>query len=378
MRRAIRLAMNGRGRAEPNPLVGCVIVKNGSVIGEGFHEQFGGPHAEPNALAACKAAGESSAGATAYVTLEPCCHTHKKTPPCVPRLIEAKLDRVVIGCPDPNPDVDGRAISLLRSAGIGVTVVLEDEARQLIAPFLARVRFHRPYVTLKWAESADGKVAGPGRKPVRISSETSMRAMHELRSRCDAIMVGIGTVLSDDPLLTARGVLSARPLRRVVLDSRLRIPIHSRLVQSARDHSLIVYKSRGVVANDEFKKELLFKFGVEAYSAETDANGHPALDYVLRHLEKSVTHLLVEPGPELARSFFREKLVDRVWVFRSPMPIDDPTAPAAPGLPADFLQTAELDLNGDRLTEYLNCASPAFFNNIASPDLRLAASLPRR
>src|SRR4051812_44360191 len=160
MRLAIRLAMNGRGAVEPNPMVGCVIVKDGRVIGEGYHERFGGPHAEPNALASCT---ESPAGATAYVTLEPCCHTNKKTPPGTPRLIEAKLARVVIGCLDPNPDVDGKGVAMLRAAGIDVDApALEAEAKQLIAPFLARTRYHWPYVTLKWAQSADGKIAGPG------------------------------------------------------------------------------------------------------------------------------------------------------------------------------------------------------------------------
>src|SRR4051812_19538020 len=152
LRRAIRLAMNGRGRVEPNPMVGCVIVsKDGRVIGEGCHQQFGGPHAEPNALANCT---ESPQGATAYVTLEPCCHTNKKTPPCTPRLIEAKVGRVVIGCLDPNRQVDGKGVAMLRGAGIDVTwPCLEAEAKQLLAPFIARTRHERPYVTLKWAES---------------------------------------------------------------------------------------------------------------------------------------------------------------------------------------------------------------------------------
>src|SRR6188472_1364396 len=153
MRRAIRLAMNGRGRVEPNPMVGCVIVsKDGRVIGEGYHQEFGGPHAEPNALASCT---ESPAGATAYVTLEPCCHTNKKTPPCAPRVIEAGIARVVVGCLDPNPEVDGKGVAMLRAAGVRVDgPALEGEAKQLIAPFIARTRLGRPYVTLKWAETA--------------------------------------------------------------------------------------------------------------------------------------------------------------------------------------------------------------------------------
>jgi diaminohydroxyphosphoribosylaminopyrimidine deaminase/5-amino-6-(5-phosphoribosylamino)uracil reductase len=373
MHRAIELAMMGRGFVEPNPLVGCVIVKNGRIIGQGLHERFGGPHAEPNALAACAAAGESPAGATAYVTLEPCCHTNKKTPPCVPRLIEARLERVVIGCLDPNPAVDGQGVARLRSAGTQVTApVLEDHARQLIAPFLARARLKRPYITLKWAESADGKVAGAGGKPVRISNAASTRAVHELRARCDAILVGINTVLSDDPLLTARGVASPRVLRRIVLDSRLRIPIQSRLVQTARDFPLIVYSSDAAKVNAPIEQALI-KLGVETHAAIADATGRPSIQDVVHRLTADVTHLLVEPGPALARSFFRSGLVDRVWVFHSPTRIDEPTAPAAAGLADDFVKTGEIDLAGDRLAEYLNPSSGAFFKDLASPDLRLAA-----
>src|SRR5688572_28365129 len=154
IRRAIRLAMNGRGVVEPNPTVGCVLVKDGQIIGEGNHEIFGGPHAEPRALQNCRDRGSSPAGATAYVTLEPCCHTNKKTPPCSPLLISEKVARVVIGCLDPNPVVNGKGVAMLREAGIEVTTgVCEDEAKQLIAPFLARVNLGRPYVTLKWAQT---------------------------------------------------------------------------------------------------------------------------------------------------------------------------------------------------------------------------------
>src|SRR5688500_1510188 len=216
MRRAIRLAMRGRGQVEPNPMVGCVLVKDGRVIGEGFHRQFGGPHAEPNALASCT---EAPAGATAYVTLEPCCHTNKKTPPCTPRLIEAKVARVVVGCLDPNPDVNGKGVAMLRAADIQVDgPVQERSAKQLIAPFLARTCFARPYVTLKWAQSRNRMVARPRGERVRITSAASDRLVHELRSRCDAIAVGTNTVLNDDPLLTARveGTPTREPLRVVL------------------------------------------------------------------------------------------------------------------------------------------------------------------
>src|SRR4051794_33796208 len=184
LRRAIRLAMNGRGRVEPNPMVGCVIVaRDGRVIGEGYHQQFGGPHAEPNALASCT---ESPEGATAYVTLEPCCHTNKKTPPCTPRLIEAKLARVVVGCLDPNPEVNGKGLAQLRAAGIQVDgPVLESEAKQLIAPFIKRQDHRLPYVTLKWAQTADAKVAGPHGQRLQITNETSSHLVHVLRARSD-------------------------------------------------------------------------------------------------------------------------------------------------------------------------------------------------
>src|SRR5687768_2554687 len=232
MRRAIRLAMNGRGRVEPNPMVGCVIVRDGRVIGEGFHEQFGGPHAEPAALAACT---ESPEGATAYVTLEPCCHTNKKTPPCTPALIAAKIARVVVGSVDPNPDVNGQGLDQLRAAGITVTQgVLEESAKQLLAPFIGRVVYDRPYVTLKWAETADGKVAGPGGERLQISNERCARVVHKLRAASDAVLVGINTVINDDPMLTPRDVPTTRRIIRAVLDARLRIPMSCKLVRTAR------------------------------------------------------------------------------------------------------------------------------------------------
>jgi diaminohydroxyphosphoribosylaminopyrimidine deaminase/5-amino-6-(5-phosphoribosylamino)uracil reductase len=202
IRRAIRLAVNGRGRVEPNPTVGCVIVKEGRVIGGGYHQRFGEPHAEPLALASCI---ESPRGATAYVTLEPCSHSNKKTPPCVPQLIEAGLARVVAGCVDPNPAVHGEGLAILRNAGIEVTApVLELECKQLIAPFIAQTIHQRPYVTLKWAQTADNKVAGPNGFPIQITNARSTRAVQALRARSNALAVGIGTVLADNPRLTVR------------------------------------------------------------------------------------------------------------------------------------------------------------------------------
>jgi diaminohydroxyphosphoribosylaminopyrimidine deaminase/5-amino-6-(5-phosphoribosylamino)uracil reductase len=378
LRRAIRLAMNGRGRVEPNPMVGCVIVgRDGRVIGEGFHEQFGGPHAEPNALAACARAGESPAGATAYVTLEPCCHTNKKTPPCAPRLIEARLARVVVGCLDPNPQVNGKGIAMLRAAGIEVVgPVLEAEAKQLIAPFLATTTLGRPYVTLKWAESADSKVAGPAGRRTQISNERSMRLVHDLRGRSDAILVGIGTVLADNPLLTTRGESPGRPLLRVLLDGGLKVPLDSRLVATAEQSPLWVFCSEAAVRSDPRLASRMAELrarGVVVHPVATVPGGGVSLPLVLAELARArATHVSVEPGPRLARSFFDSGLVDRLWVFRSPNRIGDQTAPAAAAVPSGYVASGELEMDGDRLTEYLNSAGKAFFAAEPSADFLLA------
>lgn len=369
MRRAMDLAIHGRGAVEPNPMVGCVIVRDGRVIGEGCHERFGGPHAEPNALAACT---ESPAGATAYVTLEPCCHTNKKTPPCVPRLTEANVARVVVGTLDPNPHVCGRGVEQLRAAGIRVDVLDLPAARQLIAPFIATTVHRRPYVTLKWAESADGKVAGPPGQRLWISNRASLHIVHELRARCDAILVGMNTVTADDPLLTVRGVTPMRPLRRVVLNRDLTISPSSRLVQSADQAPLEIICSQAArERNSGFARSLAAR-GAEVTGMPLDPLGNIDLARVLEHLwARCITHLLVEPGPTLARSFIEGNLVDRVWVFRSPTPIEDPNAPRAIRVP--FPATGTTTHGGDTLTEYLNTASPVLVSLNESPDFRLIA-----
>ena len=314
LRHAIGLAMRGRGTVEPNPMVGGVLGKNDRIIGEGFHAVVGGAHAEPAAL---NAATEDPRGATAYVTLEPCCHTNKRTPPCAPRLIEAGIARVVLGCTDPNPEVNGKGVAMLRAAGIFVErPLLELECRQLIAPFLLRVNERRPYVTLKWAETADRAVAGAGGKPIQITDERATKIVHELRSRCDAIVVGINTVLSDDPFLTARGVDNRRPLLRYVLDRQLRIPMESRLVRSAEELPVIV-------ATRQLRS---------SRRAELEARGVIVIDAsdfeaVLRdQADRNVMHVLVEPGPVLAKSLLATRLVDRLWVFRSASIFNEQTA----------------------------------------------------
>jgi len=375
IRRAIALAAQGRGNVEPNPLVGCLLVRDGVVIGEGYHAQFGGPHAEPAALADCAARGHSPRGATAYVTLEPCCHTNKKTPPCAPRLIEAGIARVVIGCLDPNPAVNGNGVAQLRQAGIEVTVgVLEAEARQLIALFILASRRRRPYVTLKWAETFDHKIAGAAGRRLQISGPESQRLVHELRSRCDGILVGVGTVLIDDPLLTARLASSPSHPPRFVLDSRLRTPPTAKLVTDDSASTTVLYARQTDPAHRR-RRDQLEAAGVTTIMLVPDAVGRPRIEDVLQHLRSAgVTDLLVEPGRTLAQSFFDSGAVDRVWRFSAPTRSDDPSAPTAAEVPEHYIPVAEVKVGDDRMTEYLNPKSEAFFAALASVDVGVVSS----
>jgi diaminohydroxyphosphoribosylaminopyrimidine deaminase/5-amino-6-(5-phosphoribosylamino)uracil reductase len=369
MRRAIRLAMNGRGRVEPNPMVGCVIVKDGRVIGEGYHQQFGGPHAEPNALANCT---ESPAGATAYVTLEPCCHTEKKTPPCVPRLIEAKVARVVIGCLDPNPEVNGKGLAQLRAAGIEVAApVVEAGSKQLLAPFIAQVIHRRPYVTLKWAETADGKIAGPDGERILITGPESNRLVHELRGRSDAVLVGGQTLRTDDPKLTVRNASQLRPLLRIGLSARLRVPLDSYLVRTASQFPTLVYTSQTEFDQQPDVVSALQAAGVTVVPMGT--NLWLSIGDLLQDLgRRGVIHLLVETGGVFASALMQSNHVDRVWIFRSSIVV----SPGGMGILAsrsmNWPPVAQVDVERDTLTEYLNPASPVYSAPEPSADFVLA------
>ena len=247
MQRAVALAARGRGGVEPNPMVGCVLVRGGRIIGKGWHRRFGGPHAEIDALRRCHG---SPRGATAYVTLEPCCY-HGKTPPCTDALLAAGIKRVVAAVRDPNPRVAGRGLRILRAGDVEVTLgVCGEQAAALNAPFFKFIRKHRPWVILKWAQSLDGKIATHTGDSKWISDEVCRAHAHRQRGLVDAIIVGIGTVLKDDPLLTSRVGGSAarrasfsptgrlgkppRTATRVVLDSDLRIPLRAQLVRTAK------------------------------------------------------------------------------------------------------------------------------------------------
>jgi diaminohydroxyphosphoribosylaminopyrimidine deaminase/5-amino-6-(5-phosphoribosylamino)uracil reductase len=273
----------------------------------------------------------------------------------------------VLGCLDPNPDVNGRGVAMLRDAGITVDgPLLEAECKQLIAPFIARTVLQRPYVTLKWAQTADGKIAGPGGQRMQISDELSMQLVHKLRSRCDAVMVGINTVLTDDPQLTARRVDNPRPLIRCVLDRQLRIPMTSILVRTAREARVIVFCD---------PSQLNQLRAGELRAAEVELQGVAGIGDALRYLHgQRVSHLLVEPGPTLARAFFDEGLCDRIWLLDCARRANDDGAIDAPSAPPIFSNVAELKLEGDTLIEFLNPASRAFFAAVPSADMQLERS----
>jgi len=335
MRRALELARRGLGRVEPNPAVGAVVADGGRILGEGWHERFGGPHAEVHALAE---AGEAARGNTLYVTLEPCCH-HGKTPPCTEAIIAAGILRVVVAAGDPHPAVAGGGLERLRAAGIAVqTGLLEAEACRLTAPFRKLVTTGRPWVIAKWAMSLDGRLAAPPGGDRWISSAASRALVHRLRATVDAIVVGIGTALADDPLLTVRlgddgaATESRRPVR-VVLDRAARLPLESRLVRTARETPLLVAVGP---AADAHRIERLRAEGCEVLVSPGQGRAD-LLACVLEELgRRRATNALVEGGGEVLRECFAAEAVDEAWVFVAPRVIggDPRRLPLHPDLPA--------------------------------------------
>jgi diaminohydroxyphosphoribosylaminopyrimidine deaminase/5-amino-6-(5-phosphoribosylamino)uracil reductase len=321
IRRALELAERGRGAVEPNPLVGAVIVRDGRIVGEGWHERYGQAHAEVNALAA---AGELARGATLYVTLEPCCH-HGKTPPCTDAVLRAGVRRVVASMLDPYPPVAGRGAELLRAAGVEVAVGIgEAEAQDLNAPYLKLLRTGRPYVIAKWAMSLDGKIATRTGDSRWVSGEEARRRVHQLRGRVDAVIVGIGTVRADDPLLTARPP-GPRTAARLVLDSRLRLPRASRLVQTAGAAPVIVVHAPDA---DPAARRALAAAGCECLPVEAPA-GQPLVTALLDELgRRRFTNVLVEGGAQVLGSFLDAGEVDEVYAFIAPKLIGGADAPA--------------------------------------------------
>jgi diaminohydroxyphosphoribosylaminopyrimidine deaminase/5-amino-6-(5-phosphoribosylamino)uracil reductase len=327
MLRAIELARQGEGSVEPNPMVGCVVVRNGAVIGEGYHEKFGGLHAERNALQAVTNRAECS-GATVYVSLEPCCHVGK-TPACTEALIEAGVSRVVVAHEDPFPAVAGKGIEQLRQHGISVEVGLcQDEAAGLCAPFFKRVRTGLPWVIAKWAMSLDGRIATRQHDSQWISGPESRQQVHELRSRVDAVVVGRGTAQLDDPSLNARGVLPLRQATRVVVDSNASLSENSKLAQTATEQPVLLWSGPD---HDARQTARLRDLGVDVQICdETDRNAR--LKALLKHLgDKGATNVLVEGGGELLGSLADLRQIDQCEIFVGPKLIGGNEAPGPLG-----------------------------------------------
>ena len=324
MAQALALAERGRGRVEPNPMVGCVIVKAGKLVGKGYHQRFGGPHAEPNALAD---AGAKAKGATVHVTLEPCAH-YGKTPPCVDALIAAQVAKVVLAVRDPFPETNGKGVRKLRRAGIEVLEgVMKEEAAALNAAFFKWVQTGRPLVTLKWAMSLDGKIATRTGDSKWITGEAARRYAHQLRSWNQAILVGVGTVLQDDPLLTCR-IPGGRDPIRVVVDSKLRTPLDSQLVTSTSEAPVIIVTLRSAPKARRLKLE---RAGVEVVNVRSK-NKRVDLAALLDALGKrGISTLLVEGGSQVHGGFADAGLADRVAAFVAPKLIGGADAKPAVG-----------------------------------------------
>ncbi len=328
MKRALELAAKGMGYTSPNPMVGCVVVKNGRIISEGYHERFGGYHAERNALINCN---EDTRGAILYVTLEPCCH-YGKTPPCTEIIIEKGIKKVVIGAMDSNPLVAGKGVEQLKAAGIIVeTGILENECKELNEVFFHYMESKMPFVAMKYAMTLDGKIACENGDSKWVTNDISREYVQQLRKRYTGIMVGIETVLKDDPLLTCRIEPRCSPVR-IVCDSSLRIPINSRLVKTARETDTIVAyvenaldeshtpnKAGEIIEYDvQHKINTLEEAGVKLIACP-DREGHVDLKELLKMLAaQGIDSILLEGGGILNSGMLKEHLVNRVYAFIAP------------------------------------------------------------
>lgn len=353
MRIALGLAARGLGNTWPNPAVGCVIVRDGRIVGRGWTRGGGRPHAETEALLQ---AGEAARGATAYVTLEPCSH-HGRTPPCAEALIAAGIQRCVVALEDPDPRVAGKGLAMLREAGIDVSDgCLGNGAADLNAGFLLNREQNRPLVSLKLAVSLDGRIGAHTGDSKWITNPESRRRTHLLRAQHDAIMVGSNTALQDDPELTCRlpGLPPRLPVR-IVLDGRLRLSLTAKVVATARQIPTWLITRSDV---DPTRRDAFRDCGVEVIAVDPDAAGFPDLAQAFAELsERGLTRVLVEGGGKLAASLIRADLVDRMIWFRSPSVIGGDGLPAIAGFGIDTVAEAprwrrvRADILGDDLLE---------------------------
>ena len=357
MRNALTLARRGLGQVWPNPAVGCVLVRDGDIVGRGWTQPGGRPHAESEALAR---AGKRASGATAYVTLEPCSH-HGKTPPCAQSLIDAAISRAVIAVTDPDPRVDGGGIELLKAAGISVELGLcAEEAGQLNAGFFCRQSKNRPYVTLKCASTIDARIATRSGDSQWITGDAARSSGHLMRATHDAVLVGSLTAMQDNPSLTCRlPGLEARSPVRIVLDGRLQLPLTHDLVVTAKDTPTWIVTLRSTSGDLASRHDAYGGVGVKIIEVDPDQNGHPDLAQALGQLSDSgITRLMVEGGGQVAASFISARMVDEIVWFRAPCIIGGDGLPALAGIGVDELSGAPRPLRisiravGDDIVEH--------------------------
>ena len=345
MRKAITLAKRGLGTTSPNPMVGAVVVKGGKIVGEGYHHKAGEAHAE---IIALEKAGQRARGGMLVINLEPCCHTGK-TPPCVNAIIKAGLKKVVVAMQDPNPLVNGKGLAMLRKAGIDVKMgLLEQEARVLNEAFITFVEKKRPFFVMKGAVSLDGKIATRIGESKWISNEESREYANELRAAMDGIMVGINTIILDNPFLIPRVNKAERYPVRIVLDSKLRIPPSCELVKTGSTFRTLVFT---LPDSRQDKESRLKSMGVEVVRVASGENGRVALSAVCKELwQRDVASVLVEGGGELNSTFINEGLADKIVIFYAPKLIGGKNAPSLiGGKGIDFMKDAcRIDISSVR------------------------------
>lgn len=342
MRRALELARRGEGRTRPNPPVGAVIVRAGRVVGDGWHSAAGKPHAEIEALKTL-ASPALSHGATLYVTLEPCC-THGRTPPCTDAILKSGIRRVVVGAVDPNPKHRGRGLRLLRRHGIEVTPgVCAEEARELMVPFASRIQRGRPWVVLKMACSLDGRIADALGASRWITGPASRRKVQELRRQSDAVLIGTGTALADDPSLLPRPSKGRRPWR-VILDRGGRLPLSSKVLMESPGQTLVIVSPK----TTERRRKEIERHGARCWEAGEHARGGFALGSLMKRLarEYGVMRVLCEGGGRLAASLIREGLADEIWWGLAPKVLGGDGVPAVGGAGWPLARAPEFEVRG--------------------------------
>lgn len=359
MRRAIELAKKGGGFVHPNPLVGCVVVKDGQVIAEGYHEKYGGFHAERNALTYCKT---ETKDALLYVTLEPCCH-YGKTPPCTEIIIEKGIKKVFVGILDPNPLVAGKGVKMLQDAGIEVEVgICEDEIRELNKVFLKYITTKWPYVIMKTAMTLDGKIAAHTGDSKWVTNEESRKMVHQLRSEMAGVVVGINTVLADDPMLTCRLEGNHHQPARIVVDSKLRIPIDCQLVKTANQYQTIVACADDVCR--DVRPCVSTTTDIELLHCKSKDDHVDINDLMTQLGAQGIDSLLLEGGGTLNAAFLEAGCVDEVWAFIAPKIIggsESKTPVAGKGIDrmCDAIKLQDIDIqniNGDILIKGKICS----------------------